>query len=269
MIADSAELGAFSTFKISSYPANFLNRGQCIFAIDSTAGATWMGPEAPLSDIHHGSIVEFETVVKTIPQFDVENPAMISQGPSVCVFNKSDSGEVLASWLFAQFLLTNEVQLGYAYTEGYVPVTTKAQESAEYRDYLSRGGEDNDQYYGIKIDASKLLIENTENTFITPVFNGSASLRNAAGQMIETVVMNMRTGGAPLDDAYMEKLFSDMNSMYHIDQTIESGAEKPELGELPTLSVILLISLGVIWLLLGSYVLWQYFKARKSKKIQP
>ena len=43
--------GSFSTFKISGYPANFLDAGQCIFAVDSTAGATWMGSEAPLSDI--------------------------------------------------------------------------------------------------------------------------------------------------------------------------------------------------------------------------
>lgn len=51
-VASHVEKGAFSTFKISSYPANFLNAGQCIFAIDSTAGATWMGPDAPLIDIH-------------------------------------------------------------------------------------------------------------------------------------------------------------------------------------------------------------------------
>ena len=50
-IASHAKTGAFSTFKISSYPANFLNAGQCVFAIDSTAGATWMGTHAPLSDI--------------------------------------------------------------------------------------------------------------------------------------------------------------------------------------------------------------------------
>lgn len=50
-IAGHADSGAFSTFKISSYPANFLNAGQCIFAIDSTAGATWMGTDAPLTDI--------------------------------------------------------------------------------------------------------------------------------------------------------------------------------------------------------------------------
>ena len=50
-IAAHVKSGAFSTFKISGYPANFLNAGQCIFAVDSTAGATWMGEDAPLSDI--------------------------------------------------------------------------------------------------------------------------------------------------------------------------------------------------------------------------
>ena len=50
-IAEHVKTGAFSTFKISSYPANFLNAGQCIFAIDSTAGSTWMGTNAPLVDI--------------------------------------------------------------------------------------------------------------------------------------------------------------------------------------------------------------------------
>ena len=78
-IADHAASGAFSTFKVSSYPANFLNAGQCIFAIDSTAGATWMGSDAPLLDISADKVVEFETEVMAIPQFDTEHPAMISQ----------------------------------------------------------------------------------------------------------------------------------------------------------------------------------------------
>ncbi len=55
-IADHAGTGAFSTFKISGYPANFLNAGQCVFAIDSTAGATWMGSDAPLADIAEESV---------------------------------------------------------------------------------------------------------------------------------------------------------------------------------------------------------------------
>ena len=180
-IADHVKTGAFSTFKISSYPANFLNQGQCIFAVDSTAGATWMGSNAPLLDVAEENLVQFETVVMEIPQFDTKNPQMISQGPSMCVFNKEDPQEVLASWIFAQYMLTNTVQIAYAQTEGYSPVTIKALESAEYQDYLSRAGEDNNLYYDVKLAATELLLRNVENTFVTPVFNGSASLRDAAG----------------------------------------------------------------------------------------
>jgi len=262
-ISKHAKTGAFSTFKISSYPANFLNAGQCIFAIDSTAGATWMGSEAPLIDISPDRLVQFETVIMEIPQYDTEHPQMISQGPSVCVFNKSDPQEVLASWLFTQYLLTNDVQIAYSQTEGYLPVTSKAQNSDVYQDYLSRSGEDNDLYYHIKISASKLLMEHVNDTFVTPVFNGSASLRNAAGQMIENVTKSTRRKET-IDEAYMEKLFADMNALYRLDQTDQSAAGKNELGPLPTTAVALLVSLACAWILIGLYVVYGTVKKKRE-----
>ncbi len=264
-IADHAKTGAFSTFKISSYPANFLNAGQCIFAVDSTAGATWMGADAPLIDISEDKLVDFETVVYPIPQFDTENPVMISQGPSVCVFNKEDPQEVLASWLFAQYLLTNEVQIAYSQTEGYVPVTSKAQGSAEYTEYLSRMGEDNELYYDVKIKASQLLLDNVGNTFVTPVFNGSVSLRNAAGQMIENTVKAARRKQT-VDDAYMENLFSEVSSLYRLDQIAKENRDdsKKDLGPLPAESVVLLSVLAGIWILIGAYLLTEMQKKRKK-----
>jgi multiple sugar transport system substrate-binding protein len=216
-IAQHADTGAFATFKIIGYPANFLNAGQCIFAIDSSAGATWMGCDAPLVDIPEENLVEFETAVMTLPQYNVEQPSMISQGPSLCIFNKADPQEVLASWLFAQYLLTNEVQIAYSQTEGYVPVTSKAQESDEYVDYLSREGEDNELYYDVKLKATKLLLENTENTFVTPVFNGSASLRNAAGHLIEEVTKYSRRNKDPLTQEYLDSLYEKAIALYHLD----------------------------------------------------
>ena len=268
-IAEHGKSGAFSTFKISSYPANFLNAGQCIFAIDSTAGATWMGTDAPLCDISEDKIVEFETEVMPIPQFDPEDAKMISQGPSLCIFNKEDPQEVLASWLFAQYLLTNEVQTAYAQTEGYVPVTSKAQESSEYQDYLSRCGEDNSTYYDIKIKASKLLLSHVEDTFVTPVFNGSASLRDAAGQLIESTVKSVRRG-QQVDDQYIEKLYSDTISLYRLNQLgRQSGslsAGKEELGKLPGTSVILLSSLAAAWILILLYLGIQMVKKKRNKQ---
>ncbi len=265
-IAKHAESGAFSTFKISSYPANFLNAGQCIFAVDSTAGATWMGSSAPLCDISPDKIVEFETTVMTIPQFDTDNPQMISQGPSVCIFNKTDSQEVLASWLFAQYLLTNDVQIAYSETEGYVPVTSKAQNAPEYQDYLSRCGEDNSTYYDIKIQAASLLLDNVGHTFVTPVFNGSTSLRDAAGHLIETTVKSVNRKQT-VDDAFIEKLYDDTVSLYRLNRTgsrnMPSASDRAALGALPVISVILLSSLAAAW---GFMLLYLAFMTAKKKR---
>ncbi len=266
-IADHAGKGAFSTFKISSYPGNFLNAGQCVFAIDSTAGATWMGTNAPHSDISEDKFVEFETAVRAIPQFDPENPQMISQGPSICIFNKSDPQEVLASWLFTQYLLTNQVQIAYAETEGYVPVTSKAQSDPAYKEYLASSGMDNDLHYDVKLSASKLLLDNLDNTFITPVFNGSASLRDASGQLIENVVKSVRRGET-VDDAYMEKLFSDVTALYRLDQLAannQAAAGKTEFGKLPVMSVVLICCIGGAWFLIFSYLLMRKLKEHRKK----
>ena len=273
-IYSHAQTRAFSTFQISSYPGNFLNAGQCIFALDSTAGATWMGSEAPMLDIHKEQVVPFTTLVRPIPQYDPEHPQMISQGPSICVFNKADSQEVLASWLFAQYLLSNKVQLGYAETEGYLPVTLKAQQSPEYLDYMSRKGENNQEYYDVKIEASELLQKYTGNTFVTPVFNGSASLRSAAGQLIENVCKSARRK-EEMSDAYLEKQFEAVSSLYRLDQikVITDGkegetaeAQEPEKtgwDALPGASRALLITLPCIWVVIGGISLLQ---AKKTKR---
>lgn len=251
-IAVHSESRAFNTYKMNGYPANYLNAGQCIFAVDSTAGATWMGCKAPLMDIPEEKLVEFETVVMTIPQYDVENPKMISQGPSMCIFNKEDPQEVLASWLFMQYMLTNKVQIAYSQTEGYCPVTSKAQNSDEYRDYLSRAGENDDFYYSIKLDATKLLLENTENTFVTPVFNGSASLRDAAGHLIETVNKAVKNN-TEINDEYLEKTFDEAIALYRLDQ-ISATSDKITFGDMPAGSVVLLVAILVCWIGMAVYV---------------
>ena len=270
-----AKSRAFSTFAISSYPGNFLNAGQCIFAVDSTAGATWMGGDAPMQDIHKEQLLPFNIEVRPIPQFDPDNMKMISQGPSICIFNKDNPQEVLASWLFVQFMLTDGVQLGYAETEGYLPVTLQAQQSEAYRDYLSRKGEDNDEHYAVKILASELLMNHTAETFVTPVFNGSTSLRSAAGQLIENVCKSARRK----QDLNIDQLFKEVNSLYRLDQ-IEvipaenagddaeaepAEAEPVPAQELPDISKAPLIAIPAVWVLIGLYTLWEKKKGRGKK----
>ena len=193
---------------------------------------------------------------------------MISQGPSMCVFNKDDPQEVLASWIFVQYMLSNDVQIAYSNTEGYVPVTKKAQQSAEYQDYLARRGEDNDLHYAVKLDATRLLMEHVGDTFTTPVFNGSASLRDAAGQLIEETAKGVRRKKT-VDDAFIDDLFKKMVNLYRLDQINVQGAEeggetqREDLGPLPDTAVALLAGLVIVWLGIIAYVVGDWFRQRR------
>ncbi len=228
----------FSTFKQVSYPANFLNKWQCVMAVDSTAGATWMGYGASTHDA--GSQAEgepFETVVRVIPQVDDKNIKMISQGPSICVFGKEDKDEVVASWLFAQFLLTNDIQIGYSSTEGYVPVTNKAINSTEYKNYLNSTTENK-----VKLQASKLVIDNIDNTFITEVYTGSTYARNAASYLIEAVVMKNSpyNTSEKIDDLYVRTI------------RYNNLAQTEELNYFVVVLSVFLAAIGIIVIMLGA-----------------
>ena len=220
-------------------------------------------------DIAEENLVDFEMEVMEIPQYDTENPQMISQGPSVCVFNKEDPQEVLASWIFAQFLLTDDVQISYAQTEGYVPVTSKAQETDRYQTYLSKKGSDGDAHYWAKIEASQLLIKNVDNTFTTPVFNGSTSLRDAAGQLIENTVKSVNRKQT-VNDTFIDKLFKEVTSLYRLNQgsmlSDSVTAGKTDLGPLPKTAVALLATLAVVWALIIAYFARNFLKKRKLNK---
>ena len=153
--------------------------------------------------------------------------------------------------------------MAYAKTEGYVPVTEKAQQNPDYLDYLSREGEDNNTYYATKIQATKLVLDNIDNTFVTPVFNGSASARQAAGQMIEEVAKAVRRN-KKVDEEFIDNLFVEMTSLYRLDQ-IELTDAYVDLGKMPTGSVALLVSLGLIWCGIIAYCTIGYIKKKRKK----
>ena len=266
MLADQVKSGAFSTHDIANaYPGDLINQGRGIFGVDSTAGATWIGSDAPNMEITDDVVVKFRTVVTEIPQFDKNNPAVISQGPSICIFNKANPNEVLASWIFTQYILTDELQIAFAQTEGYVPVTESAQNAPEYIDYLSRAGEDNDMYYDVKIAATKVVLNSVDHSFITPAFNGSASLRKAAGLMIEESGKAVNRG-IKLDDAYVENLYKKATALYKLEELGGTGDVKKEFGTMPKESVLMICVLGTAWLGIGSYYVASYLKKRKNNK---
>ena len=99
-------------------------------------------------------------------------------------------------------------------------------------------------------------------TFVTPVFNGSASLRDAAGQLIENTTKSVRRG-ENVSGYFYSALYADVISLYRLDQITSSTQGEP-LGPLPTAAIVLLSVLGVCWVCMGVYVAVQRHKKKKK-----
>ncbi len=63
-----------------------------------------------------------------------------------------------------------------------------------------------------------------------------------------------------MDDAAVQKLYSEVESLYRLDQL--DGNHGPQ--EIPAGSRVLLWSIVGIWVLIGSYKLWKTLKAKKK-----
>ena len=111
------------------------------------------------------------------------------------------------------------------------------------------------------------MLEHTEDTFVTPVFNGSASLRDAAGQLIENVAKSVRRKKT-IDDTFMDDLFADVASLYRLNTGVAEGesvgVQKQDFGPLPVEAKALLGILGVTWV---GILLYIFHENRKKKTI--
>ena len=124
----------------------------------------------------------FEVGITTIPQVDANNKKVISQGPSLCIFQKSNPQEVIASWLFVKFLTTTvEFQAEFSMASGYVPVLKSVGENPIYAEYLENA--DGGAY--ISALSAKVCLEQEKAYYTSPAFNGSSTARDQVGLLMQ------------------------------------------------------------------------------------
>ena len=145
-------------------------------SIGSSAGATYQRPAANADGSY-----PFEVGIATIPQVSETNKKVISQGPSLCIFQKDNPQEVVASWLFVKYLTTTvEFQAEFAMASGYVPVLKSVGENPVYADYISKA--DGGNY--IAALSAKVCLEQEEAYYTSPAFNGSSTARDQVGSLL-------------------------------------------------------------------------------------
>lgn len=192
--------GYFITQNINkTYTSNLFKQQTSYMCIGSSAGAKNQIPTRVDNEY------PFEVGIARIPQVDVNNPYVISQGPSVCIFKQNDPQRVLASWLLAKFLTTNiGFQARFSSVSGYVPVITTVTENEVYKDNLDNA----DGFGNTTYLAAKACMEQANAYFTSPAFVGSSKARDEVGNLMQAVFTNSKSLDAAFKDAIEECEYS-------------------------------------------------------------
>ena len=193
-----------TTEKLSSGYTSALFTGEsdsgtrCYMCIGSTGGATYQQPNQT-----NGKF-EFEVGIATIPQVNPEQPKVISQGPSICIFKNADPQEVLASWLFVKFLTTDVTfQASVSMNNGYAPVIKSVAQHPVYAEFLSKA--ETDGTANIQAYAVKVALDQANAYYVSPAFNGSSAARDQVGLLMQKCL----SSEAADVDAFIKKAFED------------------------------------------------------------
>ena len=163
----------FGSYTSDLFTQTTQGKTKCYMCIGSSAGAGYQCPDVKADKVTY----PFEVGVAMIPQENPEDPMMISQGPSICLFKKSNPQEVAAAWLFAKFITSNvKFQAKCSMNNGYTSAIQSIKDNSVYANFLNQA--DGNKY--LQASAVKLTMEMGEqnNYFVSPAFNGSSAARD-------------------------------------------------------------------------------------------
>lgn len=194
------EAGLFTTKGVEgTYGSNNFTEVKSIFSIGSTGGTGYTVPTSGTFNVR---------AVK-VP-YDNNNAIYVSQGPTLCIMNNprfSEEENLLRqefAWRLIKFLTNAEtnVELCIRGSNGYVPVRYSAYESENFTAFLLGGD--------IYAETASVILDDINNNFIvTPVFKGSAELREQGGSIITSVFTDQKENiTQAFDDAINETKIS-------------------------------------------------------------
>ncbi len=181
---------AFGSYTSDLFKETTQTKVKSFMCIGSSAGATYQRPDK----LENGKR-PFEVGVAMIPQKDPNNPKMISQGPSLCLFKKQNGQEMAAAWLFAKYLTTSVTyQANFSENNGYAPVINGVNDDPLHQDFLANA----DGYEFLQASAIKLTKDFAKTGtyyYISPAFNGSSTARDEMASLLKNCFMQTPENG--------------------------------------------------------------------------
>lgn len=181
--------------------------------IGSSAGASYQCPD-PLegqTDENGNKIYPFEVGVAMPPQMDVNNAKVISQGPSLCLFKKTNSQEIAAAWLFAKFMTTYvPLQADFSMASGYAPVIQSVETDEIYAEFLDTA----DGNANLQASCVKQNLAQKDACFVSPAFNGSSEARDEVGLLMQRCFVNKAENELALIESYFKASVEELR-YYH------------------------------------------------------
>ena len=170
--------------------------------ISSSAGASYHCPD-PYRDENGQVVYPFEVGVAMIPQIDLANPKVVLQGPSLCMFKKSNPQEMAATWLFMKFLTTNlELQAEFSLTSGCSSTIKDIDEKLPMYDVLWEKADGN---ANLSLTVLKQCLAQQDAMFATPAFVGSDAARDEVGYLMLNCFVDNPAEGQTVADFIKNK----------------------------------------------------------------
>ena len=166
----------------NKYGSDFFTGEKCMFSIGSSGGSGYNFPQADAFQLEVCRVpASFKYGTETI------NPLYVTQGPTLAIF--SDNGldhdlneqTKLYAWKFVKYITNGKVnaELCVNGSEGYVPVRNSAYETEFFQEFMAEG-ENYAKCYEVVLND----INNGAGYVVSPVFKGSAALREACGSLL-------------------------------------------------------------------------------------
>ena len=193
--------GGYTSSLFNAYTsANTTGKDVSFMSIGSSAGASHQVPSKSATD----GTYPFDVGVAQIPQVSQNNKKVISQGPSVCLFNHNDSQKIIASWLFLKHLTTSvNFQAEFSMASGYVPVIKNVSDNETYATFLASADDATADLKDRTVAAAaKLCVDQVDSYFTSPAFVGSSTARSQVGNLVTQYL----TGQVELNKAFEDAI---------------------------------------------------------------